>query len=408
MSTPRQRVTFPGALGHDLAARLDLPAGPPKAYALFAHCFTCGKDLRAATSIAASLTDAGFAVLRFDFTGLGGSEGEFENTNFTSNVDDLVAAAAWLRAEYRAPQLLVGHSLGGAAVVVAAAQIPEVRAVATIGAPSESGHVNQLFVDSADEIEQRGAADVELAGRRFTITKQLVDDLRSGRVVEAAAELHRPLLVLHSPIDNVVGVDHAAALFLAARHPRSFVSLDGADHLLGDVADAVYAAKTIGTWAERYLVDESGVKPPPPASAPVMVSETGQGKFLNHVVVGEHRFLADEPESMGGFDAGPSPYDLLGAALGACTSMTIRMYADHKGFSLGRVTVDVSHDKVHVDDAGNVVEGRDGKIDRFRRSITVDGDLDEQLRANVLRIADKCPVHRTLERTSRIETSLSE
>ncbi|MEQ9163916.1 MAG: bifunctional alpha/beta hydrolase/OsmC family protein, partial [Ilumatobacter fluminis] len=233
-------------------------------------------------------------------------------------------------------------------------------------------------------------------------------DLRSGRVVEAAGALHRPLLVLHSPIDNVVGVDHAAALFRAARHPRSFVSLDGADHLLGDVADAVYAAKTIGTWAERYLVDESGVKPPPPASAPVMVSETGQGKFLNHVVVGEHRFLADEPESMGGFDAGPSPYDLLGAALGACTSMTIRMYADHKGYPLGRVTVDVSHDKVHVDDAGNVVEGRDGKIDRFRRSITVDGDLDEQLRANVLRIADKCPVHRTLERTSRIETGLSE
>ena len=407
MPTPRHRITFPGASGHELAARLDLPAGPPKAYALFAHCFTCGKDLRSATSIAASLTDAGFAVLRFDFTGLGGSEGEFENTNFTSNVDDLVAAATWLRETHRAPQLLVGHSLGGAAVVVAAQHIPEVKAVATIGAPSESGHVNQLFVDSVEEIEENGSAVVELAGRRFTITKQLVDDLRSGRVTEAATDLRRPLLVLHSPVDNVVGVEHAAALFRAARHPRSFVSLDGADHLLCKVADAVYAAKTIGTWAERYLEDESGVRPPPGASAPVVVSETGQGKFLNHVVVGDHRFLADEPESIGGFDAGPSPYDLLGAALGACTSMTIRMYADHKQIPLDRVTVEVSHDQVHPDDAGVVVEGHEGKIDRFRRSITVEGDLDDQQRDGILRIADKCPVHRTLERTSHIETDLA-
>ena len=407
MQTVR-RITFPGASGHDLAARLDLPPGPPKAYALFAHCFTCGKDLRSATAIASNLTKAGFAVLRFDFTGLGGSEGEFENTNFTSNVDDLIAAAAWLRDEYRAPQLLVGHSLGGAAVVVAAGRLPEVRAVATIGAPSDSGHVNRLFVDSADEIERRGSADVELAGRRFTITKQLVDDLRSGRVTEAASSIKLPLLVLHSPIDNIVGVDHAGALFGAARHPRSFVSLDGADHLLSRRTDAVYAAQTIATFAERYLHDESGVLAPPPASAPVVVSEAGQGAFLNHVVVGEHRFLADEPESVGGFDAGPSPYDLLGAALGACTSMTLRMYAARKGMPVGRVTVGVEHDKVHLDDAGVVVDGRAGKIDRFRRVITAEGDLDDEQRASLLRIADRCPVHQTLERANRIETELTD
>jgi putative redox protein len=400
------RVTFPGSSGDELAARLDLPAGPPKAYALFAHCFTCSKDLRAASRIAATLTDAGFAVLRFDFTGLGSSEGEFANTNFSSNVADLIAAADWLRSEHRAPQLIVGHSLGGAAAVVAGGQVDEVRAVATIGAPSDTTHVSHLFDHALDTIESEGAAEVELAGRRFTITRQFLDDLRTGAVIEAARTLRKALLVMHSPVDNTVSVEHAAALYEAARHPKSYVALDGADHLLGDHEDAGFAAGMIGTWAQRFLDDESGVAPPPDATAQVVLAETTQGMFLNHVVVGHHRFLADEPESFGGFDAGPSPYDFLATALGACTSMTLRMYADRKQLPLDRVLVEVEHDKVHLDDAGRVDDSKPGRLDRFRRTIHLEGELADDQRASLLRIADRCPVHRTLEQTSHITTEL--
>jgi putative redox protein len=407
MSSHITRVAFPGSGGDELAARLDLPAGPPRAFALFAHCFTCSKDLRAASRIAATLTDAGYAVLRFDFTGLGSSDGEFANTNFSSNVADLVAAADWLRREHQAPQLLVGHSLGGAATIVAAREIDEVRAVATIGAPSTTGHVVRLFDHALDEIEIVGAAEVELAGRRFTITRQLLDDVRRGAVLEAATSLGTALLVLHSPIDNTVGVEHAADLYGAARHPKSFVALDGADHLLTEPTDAEFAASMIGTWAARFIDDESGAAPAPRPSAQVVVAETTQGAFLNHVVVGRHRFLADEPESYGGFDAGPSPYDLLSAALGTCTSMTMRMYADRKEMPLARVTVEVAHDKVHLDDAGRVDESRPGRIDRFRRVLHLDGDLDAEQRAALLRIADRCPVHRTLEASSHIATELA-
>ena len=410
MATRIRRITFEGSGGEQLAARLDLPAGPPKAFALFAHCFTCSKDLRAASRLAAVLTDQGYGLLRFDFTGLGASEGEFANTNFSSNVDDLWAAADWLRTHHRAPQLLVGHSLGGAAVICAAAELEEARAVATIGAPSDAGHVANLFDGVLDDVEREGSAEVELQGRRFTITRQLVDDLRNGSVVDAAGRLEAALLVMHSPVDNTVGVEHAARIFQAARHPKSFVTLDGADHLLSDAADAEYAASIIGTWAGRYLVDESGAASEPRASAQVVVAETTQGKFLNHVVTGRHRFLADEPEAVGGFDAGPGPYDFLATALGACTSMTLRMYADRKSLPLDRVTVEVSHDKVHADDAetdtGDAAPKSGGKIDQFTRVLHLDGDLDDAQRASLLRIADRCPVHRTLEQASRIVTEL--
>lgn len=397
-----------------MAARLDLPAGPPRAYALFAHCFTCGKDIAAASRIANALTDLGFGVLRFDFTGLGMSDGEFESTSFTSNTDDLVAAADWLRAEHRAPQLLVGHSLGGSAVLAVAADIAEVRAVATIGAPASPDHVTDVFRSSLEEIATTGVAEVELAGRHFTIRQQFVDDLRAHVVTDRVRTMKRALLVLHSPVDNTVSVDHAAEIFQAARHPKSFVSLDGADHLLTDRGDARFAADMIGAFAARYIVDESGALDAPLASAAVVVAETTQGPFLNHVVVGRHRLLADEPESVGGFDAGPSPYDLLGAALGACTSMTLRMYADRKGLPLDRVTVAVSHGKVHANDCvecadNELLAGRSGMIDRFERVVTLAGDeLTEANRARLLEIADKCPVHRTLESASSIVTHLSE
>jgi uncharacterized OsmC-like protein/alpha/beta superfamily hydrolase len=410
-----ERITFPGSQGTELAARLDLPAGPPKAFALFAHCFTCGKDIHAASRIANALTDVGFGVLRFDFTGLGMSEGEFANTDFTSNTEDLLAAANWLRTEHRAPQILIGHSLGGSAVLAVAASIAEVSAVATIGAPSSPEHVTGVFSASAlDEIESSGVAEVQLAGRTFRIRQQFVDDLRNHVVTENVAAMKKALLVLHSPIDNTVGIDNAAEIFLAARHPKSFVSLDGADHLLSRHSDAAFAASMIGAFADRYVVDESGASDAPRATAPVVVAETSQGAFLNHVVVGRHRLLADEPVSVGGFDAGPSPYDLLGAALGACTSMTLRMYAERKKLPLDQVTVEVAHGKVHADDCvecadNDLLAGRTGMIDRFERVLHLAGDdLTEADRAKLLEIADKCPVHRTLASATSIVTHLAD
>ena len=414
MAARIERITFSGSQGAELAARLDLPAGPPRAFALFAHCFTCGKDIAAASRIANALTDLGFGVLRFDFTGLGMSEGEFENTNFSSNTGDLVAAADWLRREHRAPQILVGHSLGGSAVLAVAADIAEVRAVATIGAPSRPDNVTAHFESSLEEIAATGVAEVQLAGRPFRIRQQFVDDLRNHVITDRVSTMKRALLVMHSPIDNTVSIDHASEIFQAARHPKSFISLDGADHLLANRDDARFAANAIGAFADRYIIDESGALDAPRASASVVVAETTQGPFLNHVVVGRHRLLADEPESVGGFDAGPSPYDFLGAVLGACTSMTLRMYADRKQVPLDRVTVEVTHGKVHANDCVECADnsnlgGRTGMIDRFERAITVEGDdLTAEQRAKLLEIADKCPVHRTLESASAIVTHLTD
>ena len=394
-----------------LAARLDLPAGPPRAFALFAHCFTCSKDVFAASRIAAGLAEAGFGVLRFDFTGLGSSEGEFSNTNFSSNIEDLRRAADWLRDNHRAPQLLVGHSLGGAAVLAVAADLPEARAVATIGAPADLEHVAMLLGDARQRIDDDGQSIVELAGRTFTIRKQFLDDLHTHALIDRVARLQKPLLVLHSPIDNTVGIENAAQIFEAERHPKSFLSLDGADHLLSRRADATYAARMIATWADRFVLDESGAVAAPTAGPGVIVAETTQGAFLNHVVVGAHRFLADEPLASGGFDAGPSPYDLLAAALGTCTSITLRMYANRKGLPLDRVIVQVEHSKVHADDAVEAVDGMDAgrpMIDRFDRRLRLDGGLSDSERTALLRIADRCPVHRTLSNGSTIVTSLDD
>jgi uncharacterized OsmC-like protein/fermentation-respiration switch protein FrsA (DUF1100 family) len=388
------------------------------AYAVFAHCFTCGKDIAAASRIATALTSAGFAVLRFDFTGLGMSDGEFANTNFSSNTAEVVAAADWLRREHRAPQLLIGHSLGGAAVLAVAGAIPEVRAVATIGAPASPEHVARLVEGSVGEIEARGEAVVDIGGRPFTIRRQFLDDLADHRILDEVRSFRRALLVLHSPVDNIVGVENAAEIYEAAKHPKSFVSLDGADHLLSSRGDSTYVASMIAAFANRYVADESGGLPAPVASAQIVVAETTQGPFLNHVVAGRHSLLADEPVSVGGFDAGPGPYDLLAAALGTCTSMTVRMYADRKGVPLERVKVEVAHGKVHADDcvecadaptdANDGLAVRQGKIDRFERVLTLEGDLDVDQRERLLGIADRCPVHRTLESSSVIATRLAD
>lgn len=402
---PSTRITFPGHSGAELAARLDRPEGPQLATALFAHCFTCSKDIRAARRIAGRLSAMGIAVLRFDFTGLGHSQGEFANTTFTSNVADLEAAAGWLAAQDMAPDLLIGHSLGGAAVLRAAGRIASARAVTVIGAPFDPAHVTHNFNDALPRIEAEGAAEVTLAGRAFTVTRDFVEDISGTKLGLDIAALRRALLILHAPRDEVVGIDNAARIFEAARHPKSFVTLDDADHLVSDPADAEYAAEVIAAWSGRYL---DLTPPAPPPGAPegiVRVSEADADGFLQDVNGGpDHHALADEPRAQGGTDRGMSPYGFLAAGLGACTSMTIRMYARRKGWSLSHVSVDVSHDKVHAEDAASESET---KIDRFHRVIRLEGDLSEDQRARLQEIADKCPVHRTLERRSHIVTELA-
>ncbi len=395
MAVKTEKLTFTGAGGEALAARLDLPAGAPAAYALFAHCFTCSKDIFAAQRIAAGLAERDIAVLRFDFTGLGHSEGEFANTNFSSNVADLVKAADHLRATRAAPKLLVGHSLGGAAMLAAAARVPEAVAVATIGAPADPGHVAHLFRDAAPEIEAKGEAVVELAGRSFRIKKQFLDDISGHNLDAAIGALGKALLVFHAPRDATVGIENAGHIFGAAKHPKSFVSLDGADHLLSRKADAVYVARVLAAWAGRYLGVEDARPALAAAPGAVVVRETGAGRFAQEIAAGPHALRADEPVEYGGDDSGPGPYDLLLAALGACTSMTVRMYAERKGWPLERVSVTLSHDKIHAEDCADC-ETREGRVDRIVRRLALAGDLDGAQRARLFEIADKCPVHRTL------------
>ena len=400
------RAAFTGSSGAELAARLDLPAGTIRATALFAHCFTCSKDFLAAKRIALGLANAGVAVLRFDFTGLGGSGGEFANTNFSSNAEDLVHAADFLRQNFSAPTILIGHSLGGAAVLAAAAKVPEAKAVVTIGAPADVGHVLHLFGSSLGEIEAAGEAKVSLAGRDFQIRRSFVENARGQKLDTAIATLGKALLVMHAPLDGTVGVENASKIFLAAKHPKSFVSLDNADHLLTRAEDAAYAAEVIAAWASRYL---PAMANDAESDDPIIVRETGQGKFQNLVVSGKHHLIADEPISAGGLDSGPGPYDYLAIALGACTSMTLRVYAEFKKLPLGRISVAVSHGKVaadHCADCGEAVDGRVGKIDRFERTISVEGDMDDALEAKLIEIAGKCPVHRTLESSSAVVTKV--
>lgn len=405
MAHTSEKVSFPGHTGEMLAARLDLPAGKPKAFALFAHCFTCSKDIFAAARIANALAENGIAVLRFDFTGLGKSEGEFANTNFSSNVQDLLEAAKFLREEHQAPSILVGHSLGGAAVLAAAGGMPEVKAVATIGAPADAEHVIHNFGAAVDEIETSGKATVKLAGRDFTIQKQFLDDVRGKTLTDRIGRLKRALLVFHAPLDATVGVENAGMIFSAAKHPKSFISLDDADHLLSRRSDAIYVANVLSAWASRFIDADNEEEVQAPAKG-VLVRETGAGKFQNDVLSGAHRLLADEPGSVGGLDSGPSPYDYLSAALGTCTSMTLRMYADRKGWDLGKVSVKVDHDKVHAEDCADCGE-REGRVDRFEREISVEGDLPAEWADKLEEIADKCPVHKTLEKSSVVVTKVA-
>ncbi len=404
MTVTSEKLSFAGTGGQELAARLEKPRGRSHAVALFAHCFTCTKDIFAAARIAAGLASRGIAVLRFDFTGLGHSEGEFANTNFSSNVDDLVAAADHLRSLGTAPKIVIGHSLGGAAVLAAAGRIPEAVAVATIGAPADPAHVQHLFQAARPEIEAKGEAEVLLAGRPFTIKKQFLEDIEATRLEAAIGDLRKALLVFHAPRDATVGIENAGRIFGAAKHPKSFVSLDDADHLLTRREDATYVAEVLAAWAGRYL-GLAQAEPLKAASGTVVVQEAGEGKFAQHVAAGPHQLRADEPLSVGGEDSGPGPYDLVMAGLGACTSMTLRLYAERKGWPLERVTVTLSHDKIHAEDCADC-ETKSGRLDRIDRRLLVEGALDDEQRARLLEIADKCPVHRTLESEVVVTTGL--
>ncbi|MBT8410429.1 MAG: bifunctional alpha/beta hydrolase/OsmC family protein [Octadecabacter sp.] len=400
---PSTRFTFPGHDGTPLAARLDLPDGPHLATALFAHCFTCSKDIPAARRISARLAAMGIAVLRFDFTGLGHSGGEFENTSFTTNVQDILAACAELTARGMPPALLIGHSLGGAAVLKAAPDMAGVKAVVTIGAPFDPAHVTHHFKDALPDIMRDGVAQVSLGGRPFRISQDFLEDIAKGELTPSIARLKAALLVLHSPRDDTVSIDHASEIFIAARHPKSFITLDDADHLLTRAKDAEYVADMIATWAKRYIPLP---RPAPPIGVPegvLRVSEADPKGFLQDIQAGQHHTLADEPAAYGGTNKGMSPYGFVSAGLGACTSMTIRMYARRKGWPLTHVSVDVTHDKVHGQDANTETRA---KIDSFTRIIRLEGDLDETQRQRLLQIADRCPVHQTLEYSNRITTKL--
>jgi putative redox protein len=399
-------VEFENDEGRKLFGTLDMPKTPVTHYALFAHCFTCTHNLKSATNISRSLTAAGIAVLRFDFTGLGRSEGEFADTNFSSNVGDLLAAARFLEQEYAAPTILVGHSLGGTAVLQAASSIPSAVAVATIGSPADPAHVTRLFGDAGDRLEKDGQAEVNIGGRPFTVRKQFLDDLEQHDLFSAVGSLRKALLIMHAPLDAVVEIDNAATLYAAARHPKSFASLDKADHLLSNNADSLYAGRLLAAWASRYL-PERGVRDAALSAAHgSVVAKTWSDGFYTEVAAGDHALVADEPASVGGSNRGPSPYELLSAALATCTTMTLKMYAGFKDIALDSVTVRVTHKKMHAEACADC-DSEDGNIDEFRRELTLEGNLDAAQRQRLLEIADRCPVHRSLHGEVKVRTTLT-
>lgn len=385
---------FDCADGRRVRARLDRPDGQVRAYALFAHCFTCGKDNLAATRISRALAAEGVATLRLDFAGIGEKGVAAMPHGFTVDVGDLVAAGAYMTRRGCAPGLLVGHSLGGAAAIAAAGEIASVRAVATIGAPFDVAHVLHLLGPGAETLKPGERHEVSVGGRPVSVGAGFADDLRMQDQKTRLATLKRALLVLHSPLDQIVGIEESAGIFQAAKHPKSFVSLDSADHLLSNPKDAAYAANVIAVWASRYLDVMEAEVTTPPADGVVRVAETGAGKFQVRVEAGGAVLMADEPVSVGGLASGPTPYELVAAGLGACTVMTLRLYADRKGLPLERASVEVRH----VRQAGQT------PADLFERVLTLEGALTSEQRERMFEIADKCPVHRTLEAGARVIT----
>ena len=392
------KAVFDGSEGQ-LAAALEMPEGPVRAYALFAHCFSCSKDIKAARTVTRALSEQGIAVLRFDFTGLGFSQGDFANTNFSSNVADLLKAAEFLERDYQAPEILIGHSLGGAAVLVAAGSLPSVKGVAVIGAPADAAHVAAQFGDKKKEIEEKGVAEVNLAGRPFTIKRQFIEDLQAQKVTDTVAALKKPLLILHAPLDETVSVENATKIFIAAKHPKSYVSLDTADHLLSKTQDARYAADVIAAWAGRFL----GAQKISKAAAPVVKAAASarliEGEaFATAVSIDGYPFVIDTSAAEGGRDLGPNPTRTLEASIAACSAITMRMYANRKKWDLKSAEVIVRRD-----------EGEDAHSARAMvKTIRLEGDLDAEQRARLVEIAGKCPVHRMLSEPVAIRSVYEE
>lgn len=405
---PRIKVTFKNQQGESLAGLLEMPNETAKSYALFAHCFTCTKDIAAATRITRALAKQGIAVLRFDFTGLGNSDGDFSNTNFSSNLQDLMAAADYLQQHYVAPSLLIGHSLGGAAVIAVAQQLDCVKAIVTIGAPATASHIKHLFTDHYDEIMTKETAQVHLAGRNFKIQRQLIEDLENYNSVEHIRTLGKALLIFHSPIDQTVSIEEAGRIYSAAIHPKSFVSLDKADHLLSRAEDAEFVAAMITAWVKRYIEKEHAqqVTQRPSVKANRVIVREQDKKFTREIFTAHHQLISDEPLEMNGANLGPNPYELLLAALGSCTSMTLRMYANHKKLDLQDIEVELHHSKIHAKDCESCEE-QESLIDQITRTITLTGQLNNQQRERLLEIVDKCPVHKTLENQINIVTEIS-
>lgn len=398
-------VSFFNSEGHQLAGHLELPINQePHNFVLFAHCFTCNKNFFAARNISKALASKGFGVLRFDFTGLGESEGEFEDTNFSGNVADLLAAAEFLKKEHKAPSILIGHSLGGAAVIFAAQELASVRAVVTVGAPSNPKHVTHLLKSGISEIRKKGVAVVNLGGRNFTIKEQFLEDLNNKQLKQIVHEFDKAFLVMHSPQDMTVSIDNAEELYTAARHPKSYVSLDGADHLLTNKEDSRYAGTLIAAWALRYIEMPEAEKL---ITDHQVVANLGSEGFTTQIKAGNHFLIADEPKKLGGSDFGPTPYEFLATALATCTSMTIQMYARKKRWPEMNVETHVNYSRRHAEDC-QMCEDATSKLETFEREIVVQGELSLQQREKILEIADKCPVHRTLTSEVRISTALKE
>lgn len=398
----RDKVTFTGGIDAALAGLVEMPDGDPLAYALFAHCFTCGKDIVAASRISRELVKRGYGVMRFDFTGLGHSSGEFADTNFSSNVRDLVKAADFLREHYKAPSILVGHSLGGTATLRAALQVPECQGVVTIGSPADAQHVSNQFAADIETIERDGEALVSLAGRPFTIQKQFLDDIRATSVEEIHA-LKPDLLVMHSPTDSVVDIREAERIYVSATHPKSFVSLGNADHLLSQAKDAEFVASIISSWATRFIPKQN-TNTPDVTKGEVYVAENDH-KFKINVFSDSHQWQADEPIKVGGKNSGPDPYEQLLASVGSCTAMTVRMYADRKEWPLKDVRIRLRHSRQHQTDCVDCGDDKDSQLDVIDRDIELIGELSDEQRKRLLEIADRCPVHKTLTGSLAINTN---
>jgi len=400
-----EKVSFKNKNGDDLSGYLELPFNQdPHNFVLFAHCFTCNKNFFAAKNISKTLALNGYGVLRFDFTGLGESEGDFADSNFSGNIQDLLAAANFLNQEFKAPSLIIGHSLGGAAVLFAAKELQSVKAVATIAAPSTTAHVQHLIENNVEEIEKNGEAQVNIGGRSFKIKKQFLEDIEKHELKSYLADLKKSLLIMHSPQDNIVSIKNAEELYIAARHPKSFISLDGSEHLLSAKGDATYAGNVIASWASRYV--EIPKKEIPEFKADVVAGLEKDDDFTTSMKAGNHSFLADEPLSSGGKDYGPTPYQFLSSGLASCTSMTLQMYAKRKKWPLEDVETHVYYSREHLEDCENC-ENDNSKIDTFRREIKLIGDLDEKQKQRLLEIADRCPVHKSLTSKTQINTKLT-